>query len=274
VGTRQTTPNWLQQGTRGPSGLQFRAGFRYHGYFVHNLHFVTYAREMQGNRAAFVKAAQEIGAALAPMAASMPEMADAFSTVTYFGWVRFGEWDTILKLPDPKQPQSTSVWHFARALAFAARKDRAAAVREQATFEEARKGVPADAQWGLNKATDTMALASEVMAARLAATPEESIAHWRKAVAMQDALVYDEPPPWYYPIRESLGAALLRAGMKTEAESVFREGVRRSPRNGRMLFGLVETLRAEGRAEDADSVKREFDAAWVKADVKLSIEQM
>jgi tetratricopeptide (TPR) repeat protein len=246
----------------------------YHGYFIHNLHFVTYAREMQGNKAAFVKAAQEIGAALAPMAATMPEMADAFSTVTYFGWVRFGQWDTILKLPDPKQPQSTSVWHFARALAFAARQDRAAAAREQAVFEEARKGVPADAQWGLNKATDMMALASAVMTARLAATPDESIPQWRRAVAMQDALVYDEPPPWYYPTRESLGAALLRAGMKTEAESVFREGVRRSPRNGRMLFGLMETLRAQGRTEDADSVKREFDAAWSKADVKLSLDQM
>ena len=246
----------------------------YHGYFIHNLHFVTYAREMQGNKAAFAKAAQEIGAALAPIAQMMPEMADAFSTVTYFGWVRFAEWDTILKLPEPKSPQSAAVWRYARALAFAARQDHAAAAHEQAVFEEMRKGVAADAMWGLNKATDMMALTSTVMAARLAATAADAVPLWRRAVDMQDALVYDEPPAWYYPIRESLGAALLRAGMKPEAESVFREGVRRSPRNGRMLFGLMETLRAEGKADDADSVKREFDAAWAKADIKASLAEM
>src|SRR5262249_40890524 len=145
---------------------------------------------------------------------------------------------------------SAGPWHYARALAYAARKDRAAATREQAAFEEIRKNVPADAMIGVNKASDVLALASKAMEARLAATPADSVPLWRQAVSLQDGLVYDEPPAWYYPIRESLGAALLRAGMKAEAEAVFREGVHRSPRNGRMLFGLMETLRAEGKTED------------------------
>lgn len=246
----------------------------YYAYFIHNLHFVTYARWMQGNKAAFREAAAEIGAALAPMAASMPEMADSFGAVTYFGWLRFADWDEILKMPEPKLPQSGAVHHFARALAFTARKDTVSANRERAAFEEIRQALPAEAPWGENKAADVLALASTVMAARMAATPEEAVPHWRRAVELQDALVYDEPPTWYYPIRESLGAALLRAGMKADAESVFREGVRRSPRNGRMLFGLMEALRAQGKAEDADWVKREFEAAWSKADVKLSIDEM
>jgi hypothetical protein len=76
------------------------------------------------------------------------------------------------------------------------------------------------------------------------------------------------------PIRESLGAALLRAGMKADAEGVFREGVRRSPRNGRILFGLMETPRGQGKGEAADSIKREFDAAWSKAGVKFTIDEM
>lgn len=246
----------------------------YHGYFIHNLHFVTYAREMQGNKAAFAKAAKDMQAGLAPMAAMMPEMADAFNSVIYFGWARFADWDTVLKIPEPKTPMSAGPWHFARTLAYAARKDRAAATREQAAFEEIRKNVPADAMIGVNKAGDVLALASKVIEARLAATPAGAVPLWREAVALQDALVYDEPPAWYYPVRESLGAALLRAGMKPEAEAVFREGVRRSPRNGRMLFGLMETLGAEGKTEDAESVKREFDAAWAKADIKLSLDEM
>ena len=91
---------------------------------------------------------------------------------------------------------------------------------------------------------------------------------------MQDALSYDEPPAWYYPLRESLGAALLRAGQAAEAEKVFREGVKRSPRNGRMLFGLMESLKAQNKKEDAAMVEREYRANWSKADIQLSLESM
>jgi hypothetical protein len=91
---------------------------------------------------------------------------------------------------------------------------------------------------------------------------------------MQDGLTYDELPAWYYPIRESLGAALLRAGQPAEAEKVFRDGVRRTPRDGRMLFGLMESLKAQNKAEDAAWVQREFDANWARADVKLRIEDL
>jgi len=93
-------------------------------------------------------------------------------------------------------------------------------------------------------------------------------------VVLQDALVYDEPPAWYYPVRESLGAALLRAGRAADAEGVFREGIARIPRNGRMLFGLMESLRTQGKNDAAELVRREFDAAWQKADVKLTIDSL
>ena len=62
--------------------------------------------------------------------------------------------------------------------------------------------------------------------------------------------------------------------MKAEAEAVLREGVRRSPRNGRMLFGLMEALRAQGKNDAVDSVQREFNAAWSKADITLSLDTL
>ena len=245
-------------------------------YYVHNLHFVAYARWMQGRKGDGLKAADDIAAAVAPIEESIPEMADAFLTMPIFGRVRFGDWDGILNMPQPKDTMrsTTLVWRFGRALAFAARGDRAAAEREQQAFEARRKALPADASWVNNKASDIMMLASEIISARLAAAPVEAVPHWRRAVAIQDALVYDEPPGWFYPVRESLGAALIRAGKPAEAETVLRDGVNRSPRNGRMLFGLMESLRAQGKTEDAEFVRREFDAAWRKADVKLSIEEM
>ena len=88
----------------------------------------------------------------------------------------------------------------------------------------------------------------------------------------QDALNYDEPPPWFYPVRESLGAALLRARRAADAESVFRSDLERNHRDGRALFGLLESLKAQHKESQAEWVRGEFEAAWRKADVLLRIE--
>jgi tetratricopeptide (TPR) repeat protein len=242
-------------------------------YYWHNITFVAYARWMQGRKADALKAEDELSAAMAPMAAAMPEMLDGFLPFTRFGLLRFAEWDALLKLPEPKPEQkiSRAFYHFSRALAFHGKSDRSAAAREQSAFEEARKQVAPDAMWGQNKATPVMALASELLAARIGT---DAVAHYRRAVEIQDALDYDEPPAWYYPVRESLGAALLRGGQAAEAEAVFREGVRRSPKNGRMLFGLMESLKAQGKTEQAGWVEKEFQAAWSKSDTKLTLSDL
>lgn len=249
----------------------------YGAYYLHNLHFVAYARWMEGRKADGLHAADELAAAMAPMLETMPGMADTFNAVCVFGRVRFGDWDGILSLPQPKNSlhASTATWRYARALAFAGRGDHAAAASEQSALEAMRATLPAHAHWGANnKLADVIATASEIVAARLAPGPAEAAPHWQRAVDIQDAFVYDEPPAWYYPVRESLGAALLLAGKAAPAESVFREGIKRSPRNGRMLFGLTESLRAQGKTQDAESVQREFDAAWSKADVTLRVEDL
>jgi hypothetical protein len=128
--------------------------------------------------------------------------------------------------------------------------------------------------WGNNKPAAVLEIASAVMAARLAASPAASIPKWQRAVELQDALVYDEPPAWDHPVRESLGGAMLRAGKAAEAEAVFREGLRRGPRNGRMLFGLMHALKAQKKIEAADWVEREFRDAWKHAEVTLRIEDL
>jgi tetratricopeptide (TPR) repeat protein len=251
-------------------------GGTYMPYYVHNLHFILFARSMQGRRAETLAAAAAMSEAMAPMAQAMPEMADSFLPIPMLARVRFGDWESLLKMaPPPDSMKVTSaMWRYSRATALTARGDRSGAAAERDAFEKLKSSIPADAPWGQNKTGDVLAMVSEVLAARGAASPADAVPHWRRAVEMQDALTYDEPPDWYYPLRESLGAAVLRAGDAAEAERVFREGVRRSPRNGRMLFGLMESLNAQHRTEDAAWVRREFEAAWAKADVKLRIEEM
>src|SRR5262249_60112710 len=100
--------------------------------------------------------------------------------------------------------------------------------------------------------------------------PAEQIARLQQAVAIQDALPYIEPPSWFYPVRQTLGAALLRQGRAAEAEVVYREDLRQYPNNGWALFGLAESLRAQGRDAEAVEVQQRFDQAWQQADVALT----
>jgi hypothetical protein len=139
-------------------------------------------------------------------------------------------------------------------------------------FEVARKTVDAKGAWGDNRAGDVMGLAAAILEARVqSSAAAAAVPVWKRAVAIQDGLIYDEPPAWYYPVRESLGAALLKGGDAAGAEAVFHEGLRRSPNDGRMLFGLLESLKAQKKSGAAVEVQREFERAWAGADIQLRL---
>jgi Flp pilus assembly protein TadD len=145
---------------------------------------------------------------------------------------------------------------------------------EQVAYYDARKKIPADMDWGYNKAHQMLAIADNVLDARVAMAETQlgaAIEAWRRAVAAEDALNYNEPADWFYPTRESLGAALMRNTSFEDAERVFREDLERNPKNGRSLFGLWQSLLAQGRDADAARAEREFRTAWSHADVQLKL---
>lgn len=86
---------------------------------------------------------------------------------------------------------------------------------------------------------------------------------------LEESLLYGEPPDWYYPVRHTLGAVLLEAGRADEAERVFWQDLGENRENGFALRGLAESLRAQGKNEDAKEIERRFKAAWTDADVPL-----
>ena len=94
------------------------------------------------------------------------------------------------------------------------------------------------------------------------------------AVAMQDKLAYNEPADWHYPVRESLGAALLKSGRAADAEVVFRADLKKNPRSGRSLFGLFQALEAQGKADEAMLVRQEFDDTWRTAEIEPDLDTM
>jgi hypothetical protein len=144
----------------------------------------------------------------------------------------------------------------------------------QAEFETLRKTLDRNSPWDTNKLGDVLDFASVALTARLESSPTQAVPLWKKAVEIQDGLNYDGPPAWYYPVRESLGAALLLSGDAAGAEAVFREGLRRSPNNGRILFGLLESLKAQRKSDAVRWVEREFNAAWKGADLELRLKDL
>jgi len=247
-------------------------------YLSHNYHCLAASSSMAGNFAEAQKAAERLIANVAPAAKEMP-MAAAFQPVREYVLLRFNRWDDILKqpAPQPSTPVAVSFWHFARAIAFAAKGQLAEATQESAAYTGERKKVPADFRFGLNTEKAVYEVADEVLAARMAAARGDrkgAIVAWRKAVAAQDALSYDEPPGWYYPVRESLGAALLADGQAAEAEAVFRADLQKNPRSGRSLYGLWQSLVSQKKTADAAWVQRQFEAAWKNADSKLKLEEL
>jgi tetratricopeptide (TPR) repeat protein len=242
-------------------------------YHSHNEHFLAYAASMEGRYAEAKRAGDALQKRLLPHAQMMP-MLDFFLWTPIWVDLRFAKWEAILARPEPASKLKIShlMWRYSRAMAYAVHKEIAKADAEQALFTKEAGALPADISMSeMNPPAAVLAVANETLAARLAAArgdSESAIRHWSAAAEAQDKLNYDEPPDWYYPVRESLGAALLANGKAKEAETVFREDLRRNPRNPRSLFGLKESLAAQHADSDAEWVERQFRETWKNADVE------
>ncbi len=247
-----------------------------HGYYPHTTHFIVYAQMMLGRQAEAQGVADELVAYLEPAAGALPEMFDYFSPMKLQAALRFQDWDRVLAAPEP-EPRllySRAFRHYARGVAYAAQGKTAEAKRAQAAFAAAYHEIPVERPQMANKARGLLDVAAAELDARLAPDAAASVSHWRRAAAAQDALKYEEPPAWFYPVRESLGGALLRAGQAAEAEAVFREELAQAPRNGRALFGLRESLRAQNDVPAAAAVDRELRRAWPQDGAKLSVDKL
>jgi Tfp pilus assembly protein PilF len=90
-----------------------------------------------------------------------------------------------------------------------------------------------------------------------------AIARFEQAAALQDALAYTEPPYWYYPIRQSLAAAMLQAGRYAEAERQFQRALSRAPSNGWSYYGLAELYKSRGNTTAARKAEADLARVWV-----------
>lgn len=250
-------------------------------YWTHNMHFIAFARAQQGRYEQAEQAAKDmvknVGDGDLEPHMQMLEAVHLYPTMVD---LRFHRWDEILATPQPRPERklTRAFREHARAMALVGKGRMMEAVATRTQFEALRKALPPESLYLINnKGSDVLALAAATLDARLAwarGERSESIRQWRRAVELEGGIQYDEPPAWFYPVRQSLAAALLRNGQAREAEAVFRETIARHPRDGRLLFGLWQSLVAQKRDTEAALVEQQFQAAWKGATTKLRIEDL
>jgi tetratricopeptide (TPR) repeat protein len=244
-------------------------------YYPHNVHFIWSSACMGGRSAAAMAAARRLEPLVpAEMLRQMP-MLEFVSPTSLYTLVRFGRWADILKEPAPPVDLrfTRGMWHFARGLALVATGKRSQAAVAHDSVVAIAAATPADALVSFNSAASLLRLAGHALAGELAAKrgkTDEAVKHFQEALREEDGLRYDEPPAWFLPVREELGAVLLAAGREKEAEAAYREDLRRYPENGWSLFGLAKCLRARKANAEAAEVEKRFARAWARSDVKLT----
>ncbi len=249
------------------------------GYVPHNHHFLFAGASMQGQRALAVQAAGTTHSHTAHELARDPGMGmmQQFGATPLYAYTRFGMWDEILKSPAPAADllYARGVWHYARGLALA-RTNRAPTARFELANLAAIAGrdtLAAITTFDINNAKAILAVAQAVLEGEIAAAGSDydiAIPALQRAVQLEDALNYNEPADWFFPVRHLLGAVLLDAGRAADAEKVYREDLVLYPENGWSLFGLAKSLSAQNRNGEAVAVGRRFEKAWAFADVKLT----
>jgi tetratricopeptide (TPR) repeat protein len=238
-------------------------------YYSHNLHFIAMCAAMNGNYAESRKNVDLLVQNVGPHVKDMPPL-EGFMTIPVAVEIRFHHWNEILKMPQPDAQMKTGTvfWHFGRGLALAGTGKITEAEVEYKIVSEAEAATPPDVIFQMpinNKAKDILKIAKDVLGAKIAVVKKDNgaaVDMLRDAVAIQDTLKYGEPPDWFFPVRESLGAVLLMNGDAAGAEKVFRDDLDRNLRNPRSLWGLHQALLQQKREYDAGFIQKQFDSSW------------
>jgi tetratricopeptide (TPR) repeat protein len=257
---------------------KFHVESMYSMYYTHNMHFLAVTSSMEGDFASANRVAARITAEITPAAKEHPEE-QYFLLTQMFVLVRFRHWAEVEQLPEPdkKWDQVHAIWRFARGMAYSSQGQADKADAERAAFVEEAKAIPAKVEFGYNTAGQIFEIATGMLDAGIARGHHDyklAASLLTKAALAEDALNYDEPPDWYLPPRESLGAVLFLDGQPSQAEAVFREELKQHARNPRALFGLAECLHAQGKASEEDAVRKEFKEGWKHADTELRMEDL
>jgi tetratricopeptide (TPR) repeat protein len=238
-------------------------------YYPHNIHFVMVSALMGGDGKTTLDAAGKLDKAVGADVVKAIGALQPVKSAPYFAHVQFSSPEVLVSLPDPGPDfvLVKAMWHYARAIGYVRQGAADAANREVAAIGRIERSADFKplTDWAIpgREIVQTAKAVARGRVADLQGKLPDAIAAYREAVAIQDALPYMEPPYWYYPVRQSLGVALLRAGQLDQAEQVFRASLARTPSNGWALRGLMEVYRVRGDSAALAAARQRFANTWL-----------
>jgi len=249
-------------------------GFYPAAYYPHNIHFLWASSSMEGRSEIAIEAGEKVAKNVRLEMIDQFPGVEFFKTVPMLSLVQFGLWDRVLELDPPAErlEYANAIWHYARSVAYSNKGNIESAQKERQMIESLKDNndvlhldsiyYPASM---LLEIADSLALGEIAISNN---DYQSAIQYFANAVSVQDTLPYTEPPFWYYPTRLSLGKAYLLSDQADEAEVVFKENLKRYPRNGWALYGLIQALETQNK--DSSMVQEQFDIIWQNADVELT----
>jgi tetratricopeptide (TPR) repeat protein len=244
-------------------------GFYRGGLYPHNVHFVLVSAQMAGDGKTTIEAAEKLAGVVTDEAASTIAWVQPIKAAPYFAHAQYSAPDTVLTLADPGDafPYVKGMWHYARGVAAAAKGDLNTAAAEAAAIDAI--ATTGDLSFLIDNyipADQLLQIARHVVLGRIAqhrGDDDAAVEAFNEAAALQDGMPYMEPPYWYYPVRQSLGAALLEAGRAEEAAEAFRASLEAAPNNGWAIYGLIEAQKTLGDAAGAKASEAALAKTWI-----------
>ncbi|PAP97312.1 tetratricopeptide repeat protein [Mesorhizobium wenxiniae] len=259
------------------SGEAASALYRF-GYYPHNVHYLMLSAQMAGVRDDVIGSAEKLATITSDDVSQELAWVQAIKAAPFSAHAQFSDPDTILALPNPgdRFPFVKGYWHYARGVALAFKGNLEAASSEAEAIEQI---IDKTDMSGLEEqylpAKDVLGIAKFVVEARIAQAKRDYVEaerHLNEAIRLQDGISYMEPPYWYYPVRQTLGAVLLQQGRAEEAIAAFEKALQETPRNGWALWGLLNAQTA-GNRETSDT-KAAFARAWLGDEGLLSLDRL
>lgn len=247
-------------------------------YYPHNYHFMAATATLQGNSHWAMIGAKKVSDHVHPEIMKEPGWGTLqhYYTIPYYVAVKFKMWDDILEmdLPTYDLKYIEAVKHYAEGMAYLGKGEKDSAEKELDALRRLAKdeSIAEITVWDINTVYDLVKIAEKVLAAEMYATNgqlDEAIVRLERAVVLEDALNYNEPPDWFFSIRHHLGVMQLKAGQFDAAIQTFNEDLKKLPKNGWAYQGLISAYHALNNEEKASENEALFDISWQHADFEI-----
>ncbi len=251
-----------------------------YGYYPHNIHFIVTSAQMAGDMKTAIRESQRLRAVMDVDTSATIGWVQAIDAAPFLAMAQFATPEEILAMPAPdsRLPYANAMRRYARAVAYAEKRNWKGYDAEMAALASL-KSDPA-VQGLVDQAIpvpELIALAEDVARGRRSIAEgkfNEAAAHSRAAAEAEAKISYMEPPFWYYPVHQSLGAALYLAGDAEGASEAFRAALAQSPNNGWVLYGLARSEAAAGHKAESAAALAAFEKAWAGEKGWLKMERL